>query len=70
MLGILGGQLKKKKSPHEATYESYVDTLKNINDFNSRWMYFVSKITHPCHYEELTKTTLIYLYLSYPHAPL
>jgi hypothetical protein len=46
MLGILGGQLKKKISPHEATYESYVDTLKNINDFNSRGMYFVSKITH------------------------
>jgi hypothetical protein len=23
-----------------------VDTLKNIIDFNSRWMYFVSKITH------------------------
>jgi hypothetical protein len=32
---------------------------KNIIDFNSRWMYFVSNITHLCHYEELTKTTFL-----------
>jgi hypothetical protein len=47
-----------------------VDTLKNIIDFNNHQMYFVSNITHLCHYEELTKTTLIYLCLNYPHVPL
>jgi hypothetical protein len=57
---------KKEKPPHEATYESYVDTLKNIIDFNRCWMYFVSKFTHLGRYEELTKTTLLYLYLNYP----
>jgi hypothetical protein len=38
-----------------------VDTQKNIIDFNNRRMHFVSKITHLCHYEELTKITLISL---------
>jgi hypothetical protein len=32
-LGILGGQSKKEKPPHEATYESYVDTLKQYHWF-------------------------------------
>jgi hypothetical protein len=30
-------------------------------------MHFVFKITHLCHYEELTKTTLLYLCLNYLH---
>jgi hypothetical protein len=35
-------------------------------------MYFVSKITYLlCHYEELTKTTLLYIIcLNHPHVPL
>jgi hypothetical protein len=45
-------------------------TLKNIIDFNSRLMYYVSEIIHLCHYKELRKTALVYLCLNYPHMSL